>query len=243
MIAEPVEQAEPAANRWSVLAITVLAVSLAALVSTLPEPERAAAAAVAANAPATGLENRVTAVLLVFRGLDTLLEKAALLAGFGGVVLLAGERAHVRRWTWLTQSAHAGPSAAWMAALLLPAAGLTALYLLAIGGNEPGGAFQAGSVAAAAMIIAVLTATLPQPQPAAPIIRRFAYGGFAIFVAVSLLGAALEGHFMALPGLPLPFGIGGIKATVLVVEAALSAGVAATLFVLAMGAPPGTDRA
>ena len=237
-----VDRPEPRPHPAALAVMVVLAVGLAALLATLPPAPTPAADAVAEALPTVELGNPVSGVLLVFRVLDTLLEKAALLAALGGVLLLVGERSHARRAVPVPMPAHSRATAAWLAALILPAVLVTAAYLVAIGADAPGGAFQAGTVGAAGLIVAVLAGVWPHPWPAAPDLRRAVYGTFLAFVVVGLLGALVDGAFMAIPALPLPLGLGGVKATVVVVGVALALGVAAILFALAMGAPPKDRR-
>ncbi|MFW5834228.1 MAG: MnhB domain-containing protein [Pseudomonadota bacterium] len=237
-----VDRPEPPLDRWLLLPFAAVALGLVLVVAVLPEAQQPAGDAVARALPESGLANPVTGVLLLFRVFDTLLEKAALLAALGGTLVLAGRRSFARRAVALPMPAHSRATAAWLAAILLPAIGVVAVYLVAIGADRPGGAFQAGTVAAAGLIVAVLSGVLPQPQPAAPVLRRAAYGSFAGFAVIGVIGAMTGGAFLALPGLALPFGLGGVKVTILLIEVALTAGVAAILFALAMGTPPGRGR-
>ena len=238
----PVDRPEPRSGWLPLAAFALFGLGLAALLLTLPPATRPAADRVAEALPATGLANPVSGVLLVFRALDTLLEKAALLAALGGVVVLVGSRSHARRAVRVPVPADSRATASWLAALVVPAVAVTAVYLVAIGADAPGGAFQAGTVAAAGMIVAVLAGAWPHPWPASPDLRRAAYGSFLAFVGVGLLGAVVDGAFMAIPPLPLPLGLGGVKATVVLVEIALALGVGAILFALAMGPPPDRRR-
>ncbi|TVQ38820.1 MAG: hypothetical protein EA356_02445 [Geminicoccaceae bacterium] len=237
-----IDQAEPRTSPWWLAGFGALALALGLVLSTLPEAAHPAGDAVAQNLPATDLGNPVTGVLLLYRVLDTLLEKAALLGALGGVVVLAGRQSFARRAVSLPMPAHSQATASWLAAILLPAVLVIAVYLVAIGADRPGGAFQAGTVAAAGLIVAVLVGLRPQPQPAAPSLRVAAYGSFLGFVAVGLVGAVTDGAFMAMPSLWLPFDLGGVKTTIILVEIALTLGVAAILFALAMGAPPRLGR-
>ncbi|WP_219927905.1 hydrogenase subunit MbhD domain-containing protein, partial [Aeromonas sp. HMWF014] len=70
------------------LAVTLL---LALCVLALPDPAPTLAHAVVANIDATGVGNPITAVLLAFRSLDTLLEAIVLLLALIGVWSLAPE--------------------------------------------------------------------------------------------------------------------------------------------------------
>jgi multisubunit Na+/H+ antiporter MnhB subunit len=65
-----------------------LGMALTAAIIDLPEPAIALGARVAAHLPESGVRHPVTAVLLNFRGYDTLLEVAVLLLAVLGVLAL-----------------------------------------------------------------------------------------------------------------------------------------------------------
>ena len=79
------------------LAVILLAVPLAGALAwailDLPAPGRALPAALAAHMDASGVEHPVTAVLLNFRGYDTLLEVAVLLLALLGMWAARGTEA------------------------------------------------------------------------------------------------------------------------------------------------------
>ncbi len=79
---------------------------LAVIVVSLPEPAPTLAPEAAANLPATGLGNPVTAVLLAYRAIDTFLEKVVLLLALVGVWSLAADR------DWGGAPAHGAPCGA-----------------------------------------------------------------------------------------------------------------------------------
>ena len=103
---------------------------------------------VAENLENSGVKNPVTAVLLNFRGYDTLLEM--------GVLLLA----LIAVWSIGTapQQCQTEPSAVLdiLSRLLVPLLIMVSGYLLWVGANAPGGAFQAGAVLAAAGGVAIV---------------------------------------------------------------------------------------
>jgi uncharacterized MnhB-related membrane protein len=70
----------------------LVAAGLAAIVVLLPEPAPTLAPQVAANMAATGLGNPVTAVLMAYRAIDTLLETVVLLLALLGTWSLAPDR-------------------------------------------------------------------------------------------------------------------------------------------------------
>lgn len=100
----------------------------------------------------SGVTHRVTAVLLGFRGWDTCLEVAVLLLAVLGVAR-ADERS-----AWARPSMHRAiePPLAWLVRLVVPALVLGAGHILLVGSSGPGGAFQAGSLLAAAAVLLTL---------------------------------------------------------------------------------------
>ncbi len=123
---------------------------LATAVLGLPAPSASLPLLVRSSLPASGVQNPVTAVLLNFRGYDTLLEVA--------VLLLAAVAA---RTTGGPQPAPMPPvpeddfPAAFFR-LAAPLMIVVAGYVLWVGKHAPGGAFQAGAILAAAGVMAVL---------------------------------------------------------------------------------------
>jgi multisubunit Na+/H+ antiporter MnhB subunit len=179
-------------------------------VAILQLPERAGRQIpVEAKLDASGVSHPVTAVLLNFRGYDTLLEIVVLLLALLGVLAIAtGERScGLLRGT-------PQPVLQWMARMLTPLMVLIAGYLLWAGAQRPGGAFQAGAVLAASCVLLYLARLMPVwPAPSA-LLRAGLAGGLLIFlgVAASLLvqGALLQYP----PGLAGPL--------ILLIEAALT---------------------
>lgn len=167
--------------------------------------------------PGTGLANPVTGVLLLFRGYDTLLEMAVLLAAWAGLRIVQPH-----------QSARTGrpaqpiPLLQSLLAAAVPSAVLVAGYLLYVGSRAPGGAFQAGAVLAAAGVLLALTGRL-QPQPATP--PPLLLGLVSGIAAFCLIGLAGSGAALALPGLW----------AVYLVEGAMTVSIALTLALLFLG--------
>ncbi len=71
---------------------TLVTAGLAAIVLLLPEPAPTLAPRAAENLAATGLGNPVTAVLMAYRAIDTLLETVVLLLALLGIWSLAPDR-------------------------------------------------------------------------------------------------------------------------------------------------------
>jgi multisubunit Na+/H+ antiporter MnhB subunit len=168
-----------------------LALALGWAMLSLPEFALRLPDEVAANLDQSGVAHPVTAVLLNFRGYDTLLEVAVLLLALLGVLALsrqAGGRAPV--------PAH--PVLQTLARLLAPLMLLVAGYLLWVGAHAPGGAFQAGAVLAAAGVLLRLAGLLPAWAQPNRLLRAGLALGLAVFVAVAA-AALLEGSLLQYP--------------------------------------------
>jgi len=212
------------------LGCTGVTVALAAAILLLPDPAPSLAPQVAANMATTGLGNPVAAVLMAFRGLDTLLESAVLVL------------AVIAAWSLAPDEAWGGPSGvaqpmsrdgplALLARLLPPLGILAAVHILWIGKDAPGGKFQAAAILAAMWMLAWMAGRVAPPQVSARWLRVVVAAGPALFIAIGMLGWLTEGAFLAYPpGLALPI--------IMVVEVALTASIAVALALLVMG-PPG----
>lgn len=135
---------------------------------------------VAANMAASGVEHPVTAVLLNFRGYDTLLEVAVLLLALM-VILACGIDGATDR------PRPANPLLQALSRLAAPSMIVVAVYLLWAGAIRPGGAFQAGAVLAAAAVLLHLTGVLPAWQPPAARLRWGLTGGLLLFLVVATM--------------------------------------------------------
>jgi multisubunit Na+/H+ antiporter MnhB subunit len=147
--------------------------------------------AVAANMMASGVEHPVTAVLLNFRGYDTLLEIAVLLLAL--IVILASGLDTAR-----DQPRAVNPILQILARLAAPLMIIVAVYLLWAGAFRPGGAFQAGAVLAAAGVLLHLTGLLPSWQEPARKLRWGLTAGFLIFLAIAA-GLLARGALLQYP--------------------------------------------
>jgi multisubunit Na+/H+ antiporter MnhB subunit len=181
---------------------------------------------VAANLHLAGAENPVTAVLLDFRGYDTLLESLVLAIALVGVWsvtadelwgLPPGIRQHVRP----------GGVLATFGRFLPPIGILVGVYLVWIGTRAPGGAFQAGTVFAAVWLLAMMASVTVPPRVSSPLLRTAVVAGPLAFLAAGLLGLR-EGAFLAYPP-------GSAKLFVLAIEIVLTASIAVTLALLVIG--------
>lgn len=211
-------------SRW--LAGTILlsaAIGLGYAITSLPPEAAGLSAEVTANLAASGVGNPVTAVLLNFRAYDTLLEMAVLLLALLAVWSLDGLP---------TAEAAAGPVLDTLARLLTPVLILVAAYLLWVGADAPGGAFQAGSVLGAAGVLLLLAGWRLQPSLAQLPLRLALVAGSGTFVVIALLTLLSTGRLLAFP----PAQAGTL---ILILEAVATVSIGVTLAALFLAAPPG----
>lgn len=226
-------EAEPPAARIcgllpAALACSGLTGALAWAWFALPVPERPAPD-LATALPRAGVENPVTAVLLNFRAWDTLLESIVLLAALVGVWMLAKDEDWHERMG-LPQHARHGGVMANFGRLLPPVGVLVGIYLVYIGADRPGGAFQGGTVLAAVGLVAALAGLFQPPRVTAHTWRMALVVGPIVFLAAGIAGAIMGAGFLSLSE-----EIAG--ATIFTIEIALAASIAVTLGFLVMGPP------
>jgi multisubunit Na+/H+ antiporter MnhB subunit len=164
----------------ALLALAVGAVLLGALFS-LGTPGIRLPALVQSRLAASGVGHPVTAVLLNFRGYDTLLEIAVLLlAVLGSLALRPAVPAPA-----VPTRPEAGPVLEGLMRLVLPLAVLAAGYLLWAGSHRPGGAFQAGAVLGGGGVLLRLAGFIPPLRPPGPAWRAGLLLGFGVFLALA----------------------------------------------------------
>ena len=207
--------------RWArLLLLLALAGGLAYAVLSLPDQAVGLNDQVRANMDTSGVHNPVTAVLLNFRGYDTLLEMAVLLVALLGVWSL-GSAAVYRR-------SNPEPVLLSLVGVLVPMLLLMAGYLLWVGADAPGGAFQAGSVLAAAGILMLLACKRPPVQLLGWSLRLVLVLGLGAFIAVGVSLLSASGMFLQYPP-----GLAG--ALILFIEAAATLSTGVTLAALFLG--------
>ncbi len=131
----------------------------------------------------SGVDHPPTAVLLNFRAYDTWLEVAVLLLAAWGALVL-------RQATRLPEQPAArspGPVLDWLVRMLIPLAIVTGVYLLWRGTDAPGGAFQAGAVIGAALLLLRLSGYRSIGLFSAAWLRGSLLAGFAGFMAIATL--------------------------------------------------------
>jgi multisubunit Na+/H+ antiporter MnhB subunit len=182
-----------------------------------------------AHLPETGLRNPVAGVLFVYRAFDTLLEKVVLVLALVGVWSLTLDRF----WGGIPGLPlfEQPNSVLTLLSQLLPPLGIVVgIYMFWTGANNPGGAFQGGTVLAAMWILVMIAGLQHMPSTDRRMLRLLVVLGPAIFLVIGLLGFALAGSFLAYPP-------GYAKPLIIIAEAALTVSIGVTLGLLAAGPP------
>jgi len=208
---------------------TAVAASLAFAIISLPDPAPTLAPAAAENAAATGLGNPVTNVLIAFRAMDTMLEKVVLLLALIGVWSLATDRAWGGRPVRL---GHVDPDGvlAFFARLLPPVGIVVGLYILWVGADRPGGAFQGGTILGAMWLLVMKGGLADVPPVGSRWLRLVLITGPLVFVVVGLGGLAVGDAFLAYP-------VAYAKPLIVAIELAMTLTIASTLGMLLSGPP------
>ena len=171
----------------------------------------------------SGVENPVTAVLLNFRGYDTLLEIGVLLLAALSVLSVVPSPA-------IFSKSPPSPILILLLRLLLPFIILVGGYILWIGKYAPGGAFQAGAILAAGGIL-LSTAAVPFNRFASKAMPFAMAIGLLTFLVVALATMMVRGNFLQYP-------LAQAGTLILVVEAAATISIAIILTLLFIGGNP-----
>jgi multisubunit Na+/H+ antiporter MnhB subunit len=206
---------------------------LTALVLFPADPAPTLAPAAAVHLPELDVGNAVTAVLLAYRSVDTLLEKIVLLLALVGVWSLAPDR------SWggipgLQRPARPDGALVLLGRLLPPIGIVVGVYILWVGAAAPGGAFQAGAILAAMWLLVMIAGLRDAPEIGQRWVRLVLVAGPAVFLAVGLAGFALPGGFLSYPA-------HYAKPLIIVIEAVLTLSIAVILGLLVAG-PPERER-
>lgn len=205
------------------------AAGLAAAVLALPQPAPGLAPRAMANLSATGLGNPVTAVLMAYRAIDTLLEVVVLLLALLGVWSLAPDGLWGGRPT-LVENASRDPMLVSLGRLLPPVGIVVAIHIFWIGSVAPGGEFQGATILAAMWVFAALAGLVAAPRVGRRGLRLLLVVGPAVFLATGFAGAILAGAFLAYPE---PYA----KLVILAIEVPVTLSIAAILALLVAGPP------
>jgi multisubunit Na+/H+ antiporter MnhB subunit len=218
-------------RHWTGWLLNALLLPLAGVliwaVLTLPEPPPGLSAAVHAQLAQSGVQSPVTAVLLNFRGYDTMLEIGVLLLAV--LACLALRRGHPPGPTLMI--APAGPVLAALTHLLVPLMVLVSGYLLWAGEHAPGGAFQAGAVLGAAGVLLLLGEKIRPAEVPEWLLRVVLAVGFLLFLLIAALLLLWRGQLLEFP----PALAGGL---IVLLETVLTISIGATLVSLFAANPP-----
>ena len=206
-----------------------VAVALGAVVLSLPEPAPTLAPRVAEHIASTGLGNAVTAVLLSFRAIDTLLEAVVLVYALVAVWALTPDRFWGGR-PGPKYAVEANGMLAYFARLLPPLGIVVGIYVFWVGADLPGGKFQAGTLLAAMWLLAIMAGLTDVPPISRRSLRIALVAGTVVFLAIDFAGVPLAGAFLAYPE-------SFAKPLILVIEAASMVSIAVTLGLLVVGPP------
>lgn len=208
------------------LFVSALALGLGLAVRSLSVTPPGLAGMVRRHLAESGVTNPVTAVLLNFRGYDTLLEIGVLF-----LAVLAAWSLSTREELSAVAVAEPGPILIAFVRLLVPLMLLIAGYLLWSGAEGSGGAFQAGAILGAAWVLLLLSGStftaLFQGWP----LRAGLVVGLVVFLAVSVGVMSAGGHFLEYPR-------NWASPLILVVEAALTLSIGFILAALFIGGRP-----
>ncbi|GJL72751.1 MAG: hypothetical protein NMNS01_19500 [Nitrosomonas sp.] len=174
-----------------IIIIPLLLAGLGYAILDLPPYFEGLSGAVAANLDASGANNPVTAVLLNFRGYDTMLEIIVLLMALLGAWSLGGMPPYTDK--------PAGAVLDTFSRFLVPVFILVGAYLLWIGTSAPGGAFQAGSVLGAAAVLLILSDWRLRPTFIQRTLKLALISGSSAFITIGLLTTLYEGQLLAYP--------------------------------------------
>ncbi len=207
----------------------LLTVGMAAAVLSLPEDQPRLAQVALQRLPESGVGNPVTAVLLNFRGYDTLLEVAVLFLAIIGIWSMART---ARLWIKRPDSPILGAFVRFVVPLMAIVAG----YLLWIGADETGGAFQGGAVLGGMGILWIAAAVwLPQRSGRALLRPLIAIGLLAFLIAATWM-LFRSGSFFEYPPEQA-------KDIILIIESAAMLSIGATLALLFVGGAPEKEEA
>jgi multisubunit Na+/H+ antiporter MnhB subunit len=225
---------KPSARIAAGVLAALVSAALAGLVLFATDPAPTLAPAAAAHLAALEVGNPVTAVLLAYRSVDTLLEKIVLLLALVGVWSLARDDA------WGGAPAppgvvqpgvvQAGGALALLGRVLPPIGIVVGIYILWVGAVAPGGAFQGGAILAAMWLLVMIAGLRAPPVITGRRLRLAVAIGPLVFLLVGLTGFALPGGFLSYPD-------GFAKPLIIAVEVVLTLSIAVILGLLVAGPP------
>jgi multisubunit Na+/H+ antiporter MnhB subunit len=219
-----------AAVHWLAAGVSVaVTAALAIGVLVLPNPAPTLAPDVAAHIAVTEVGNPITAVLLAFRAMDTLLEAIVLLFALIGVWSLAPDRFWGGR-PGLRQHADPNGILAYVARVLPPIGVIAGIYIFWIGADHPGGKFQGATIMAAMWLLVMMAGLADAPPISRTWLRTLLVAGPLAFIAIGVVGVVTADAFLAYPE-------GSAKLLILAIEFALMPTLTLILGLMLVGAP------
>ena len=179
---------------------------------------------VSAQLSRSGVTHPVTAVLLNFRGYDTLLELGVLL------LILIGVWSLGRADTPATEPPESQLVLHETTRVIIPLFIIVVGYLLWVGAAAPGGAFQAGALLGAAGVMLTLSG-LSLPETLRHIAKTSFVLGLSVFVSVGIGTFVTKGLFLQYPET-------WAKVLILLIEFVATLSIGATLAALYLGGRP-----
>lgn len=139
-----------------------------------------------------GAANIVTAIVVTYRGLDTLGEVTVLFlaSGIVGLVLSFGQRRNTSQRNLVPVGELLTTASNYLAPIIM----LLGVYVFVNGHLTPGGGFQGGAIIASSMLLLLLTDPLKQFSHSL-ISTLESFSGIA-YVALGLIGLLLAGGFL-----------------------------------------------
>ena len=165
---------------------------------------------------------------MAFRAMDTVLEKVVLLLALVGVWSLTGDRLSGER-SGLRRRTDPDGVLAFDARLLPPVGIVVGIYILWVGADHPGGAFQASTILAAMWLLVSMAGLTDSPPMSRRWLQLILIAGPVVFIVVGLGGLWMGAAFLAYP-------VEFAKPLILAIEFAMTLTITATLALLA-GAP------
>ena len=223
-------ESPPASVRWLAAGVSAaVSGALVICVLALPDPAPTLAYEVAANIADTGVGNPITAVLLAFRSMDTLLEAIVLLFALLGVWSLAADQSWGGR-PGVRQQVDPNGILAYAARVLPPLGIIVGTYIFWVGADHPGGKFQGATILAAMWLLVTMAGLADAPPISRTWLRVGLVAGPLVFIAIGLFGLYAAGHFLGYPP-------GFAKPLIVAIELALLPSLTLVLGLLLLGAP------
>lgn len=191
----PVDTGRHRVSVAPLLASVAVFAILALLVVYLPAEGDGLAPLMTSGAEDSGIKNVVTAVLLDFRGYDTLLEISVLMLATVAVLSLRDAPDILGR----RLAGSPGPLLGTFTRIVTPFMLVVAGHLVWVGSSEPGGAFQAGAVLGAAGILLALSGFATPQWAGRRMVRLALTVGLLVFIAIAVYPMFLGGALLEYP--------------------------------------------